>query len=67
LKRNPTNLKVCPECWEASHPQLALGEFPVDDPQAIRDPRSDSAELDASREITVPGGGSVEDYINENT
>ena len=28
-----------------------LGEFPVDDPQAIRDPRPDSAELVASRDI----------------
>jgi len=28
-----------------------LGEFPVEDPQAIRNPRPDSAELVASRDI----------------
>ena len=36
-----TNLKACNECWNSDHPQLRLGEFPVDDPQAIRDPRPD--------------------------
>ncbi len=54
LKRNNTNLKVCPECWEPSHPQLALGEFPVDDPQAIRDPRSDQAGYAQSRAQVIP-------------
>ena len=31
--------KGLPECWNPDQPQLRLGEFPVDDPQAIRDPR----------------------------
>ena len=61
-----TNTKVCPECWEPDHPQNLLGKFPVVDPQALREPRPDTGE-DASREITVPGGGSVEDYIDEHT
>jgi hypothetical protein len=36
-----TNLKACPECWNPDQPQLKLGEVPVYDPQAIRDPRPD--------------------------
>jgi hypothetical protein len=31
--------------------QNRLGEFPVEDPQALRNPRPDSAELVASRDI----------------
>jgi hypothetical protein len=50
-KNNKTNLKACPECWNPDQPQNRLGEFPVDDPQAIRDPRPDSAELEVSRDI----------------
>ena len=50
-KGRDTNLKACPECWSPDHPQLKLGEFPVNDPQAIRDPRPDSAELEVSRDI----------------
>jgi hypothetical protein len=34
--------KVCPACWVPDQPQLMLGEFPVDDPQAVRDPRPDT-------------------------
>jgi len=51
VKGNKTNVKACPECWNPDQPQNKLGEFPVDDPQAIRDPRPDSAELVASRDI----------------
>ena len=51
VKNRDTNVKACPECWEPDHPQLRLGEFPVDDPQAIRDPRPDTAELIPSRDI----------------
>jgi hypothetical protein len=41
-KGRDTNIKSCPECWDGDHPQLKLGEFPVNDPQALRDPRPDS-------------------------
>ena len=51
VKNTETQIKACPECWEPSQPQLMLGTFPVEDPQAIRNPRSDSAELVASRDI----------------
>ena len=48
-KNKVTELKACPECWNPDQPQNRLGEFPVDDPQAIRNPRPDFAELPASR------------------
>jgi len=51
IKGKITNIKACPECWNPDQPQLRLGEFPVDDPQALRDPRPDSAEKQASRDI----------------
>jgi hypothetical protein len=35
------NLLVCPSCWDPDQPQLSLGMYPVDDPQAVRDPRPD--------------------------
>lgn len=50
-KGQDTNLKACPECWNPDHPQLMLGEYPVDDPQALRDPRSDASERADSRDI----------------
>jgi hypothetical protein len=62
VKGNPNGLKVCPSCFDPDHPQLHLGEYPVDDPQALRDPRPEKG-LDDSREITGTGGLSVEDYI----
>ena len=38
-----TNLMVCPECWEADHPQNMQGMYPVEDPQALRSPRPDKS------------------------
>jgi len=43
IKTKAVNIRVCPECWEADHPQLKLGIFPVNDPQAVRNPRSDTS------------------------
>jgi hypothetical protein len=48
IKLKNYNLLVCPECWDPDHPQLQLGMFPVDDPQALRNPRPD-------RSYTVSG------------
>ena len=42
IKTKNVNLMVCPECWEQDHPQLQLGMYPVDDPQALRNPRPDN-------------------------
>ena len=41
IKTKTYNLLVCPECWDPDHPQLQLGMWPVDDPQALRNPRPD--------------------------
>lgn len=41
IKQQIKDIKVCPECWEKDQPQLSLGLYPVDDPQAVRDPRPD--------------------------
>ena len=42
VKQKKYELLVCPECWTPDHPQLMLGTFPVDDPQALRNPRKDT-------------------------
>jgi hypothetical protein len=39
VKTKQVNIMVCPECWEPDHPQLRLGMHPVNDPQALRNPR----------------------------
>jgi hypothetical protein len=41
IKTKQYNLLVCPPCWDPDHPQLQLGMYPVDDPQALRNPRPD--------------------------
>jgi len=43
IKTKQVNIKVCPSCWEPDQPQLQLGMYPVDDPQALRDPRRDNS------------------------
>jgi hypothetical protein len=47
IKTKNVNLLVCPECWEPDQPQLQLGMFPVDDPQALRNPRRDNSYIQA--------------------
>jgi len=41
IKTKTYNLLVCPTCWDPDQPQLQLGMYPVDDPQALRNPRPD--------------------------
>ena len=52
IKTKNVNILVCPECWEQDHPQLQLGLYPVNDPQAVRNPRPDFAEYPESRSYT---------------
>jgi hypothetical protein len=47
IKTKNVNLLVCPTCWEPDQPQLQLGMYPVDDPQALRNPRPDVSYLSA--------------------
>jgi hypothetical protein len=41
IKTKLYQLKVCEECWDPDQPQLQLGMYPIDDPQAVRQPRPD--------------------------
>jgi hypothetical protein len=41
LKTKPYQVKVCKACWDPDQPQLSLGLYPVNDPQAVREPRPD--------------------------
>lgn len=41
IKTKNTKILVCTECWTPDQPQLSLGLYPVNDPQAVRDPRPD--------------------------
>jgi len=43
IKTKNVNILVCSACWEQDHPQLSLGLYPVDDPQALRNPRPDTS------------------------
>jgi len=41
------NLLVCSTCFDPDQPQLQLGMYPVDDPQAVRNPRKDTTYVTA--------------------
>ena len=59
IKTKLYQLKVCPECWDPDHPQLQLGMYPVDDPQAVRQPRKDLSYYTSGLNATgLPSGGS---------
>jgi hypothetical protein len=45
IKTQQVSIKVCNECWEPDQPQLSLGLYPVNDPQALREPRPDTSYL----------------------
>jgi hypothetical protein len=59
IKTKLYQLKVCPECWDPDHPQLQLGMYPVDDPQAVRQPRPDITYVQSGINVLgYPSGGS---------
>ena len=45
VKTKPFKIKVCKACWDPDQPQLQLGMYPVNDPQAVREPRPDLSYL----------------------
>lgn len=51
IKTKRVNIRVCKECWEPDQPQLSLGLYPINDPQAVRDPRPDTS-YPQSRSLT---------------
>lgn len=67
IKTKQVTIKVCPTCWEPDQPQLQLGMYPVDDPQAVREPRPDNSyrqagytglQLTVNTDFGDPSGGS---------
>lgn len=59
IKTKKVNILVCPECFEYDHPQLKIGTFPVNDPQAVRNPRPDVSYLVSGVDVDGdPSGGS---------
>jgi hypothetical protein len=43
IKTKQTNIKACKQCWTPDQPQLQIGMYPVNDPQAVRQPRPDTS------------------------
>jgi hypothetical protein len=67
IKTKQVSIKVCKTCWEQDQPQLQLGMYPVDDPQAVREPRPDNSyqqagytglQLTLNTDFGDPSGGS---------
>jgi hypothetical protein len=59
IKTKTYNLLVCDSCWDPDQPQLQLGMYPVDDPQAVRNPRRDTTYVTAgTNSLGDPTGGS---------
>lgn len=50
IRGRPLKNLVCATCWDKDHPQNWQGAVPVNDPQALRNPRPDPA-LAQSRQI----------------
>jgi hypothetical protein len=51
IKTHQVNILVCFECWDPDQPQLQLGMYPVNDPQAVRDPRPDTSYVVSGRGV----------------
>jgi hypothetical protein len=58
IKTKNVNILVCNECWEPDQPQLQLGMYPVNDPQAVRNPRPDNSYIVSGLDVDGdPSGG----------
>lgn len=60
VKTRPFKIKVCRACWDPDQPQLQLGMFPVNDPQAVREPRPDVSYLQS-------GTSGLQDLLTNST
>jgi hypothetical protein len=60
VKTKPFKIKVCKTCWDPDHPQLQLGMYPVNDPQAVREPRPDLSYL-------VSGTSGLQELLTDST
>ena len=61
IKTKLYQLKVCEECWDPDHPQLQLGMYPVDDPQAVREPRKDTTYVTSGVDVDGYSAGGSRD------
>lgn len=61
IKTKNVNILVCPSCWEPDQPQLSLGLYPVNDPQAVRNPRPDTSYVVSGLDVdnNVSGGSRI--------
>jgi hypothetical protein len=57
IKTKKYDLLVCNACWDPDQPQLQLGMYPVNDPQALRNPRRDTTYFQSG--ISSDGGSSM--------
>jgi hypothetical protein len=65
IKTKQVSIKVCPECWEPDQPQLQLGMYPVNDPQAVREPRTDTSYAVSGQsglQLNLTGGPTEEGF-----
>ena len=65
VKTKPFKIKVCHSCWDPDQPQLMLGMYPVNDPQAVRDPRPDVSYQQSGNsglQIDINGGTGVDGF-----
>ena len=60
VKTRPFKIKVCKSCWDPDQPQLQLGMYPVNDPQAVREPRPDLS-------YQVSGTSGLQESLTDNT
>jgi hypothetical protein len=60
VKTKPFKIKVCKSCWDPDHPQLQLGMYPVNDPQAVREPRPDLS-------YEVSGTSGLQELLEDST
>jgi hypothetical protein len=51
IRTKKTNILVCPTCWEPDHPQNMQGMYPVEDPQALKNPRPDNTYLQSGVDV----------------
>jgi|TARA_R100001143_G_C3348955_1_gene128401 hypothetical protein len=76
VRETKTNILACTECWNPDQPQNLQGMYPVDDPQAVRNPRPDQSfndnSITGSRDIQwgwnpVGGARPPTDVLTPNT
>jgi hypothetical protein len=67
IKTKPYQIRVCKQCWDPDQPQLQLGMYPVEDPQALRNPRPDNSYFQAGYtglQIDQNGGSTEDGFGN---